>query len=84
METALKYFEDTYLFKYESILLDTITSDDFLDKKILVLSETIFYLQGGGQSSDVGTISSMDQKVIFEVEKKYLIKTVRFGILATI
>ncbi|KAK2629728.1 hypothetical protein QTJ16_000548 [Diplocarpon rosae] len=33
----------------------------------LVTDETIFYVQGGGQPSDTGTISSGEPKVIFQV-----------------
>jgi Ser-tRNA(Ala) deacylase AlaX len=35
----------------------------------LILDETIFHPQGGGQPSDEGTISSMDGQSVFKVHK---------------
>lgn len=68
-ETKLKYFEDSYLFQSQATLLDIIQGENFPDKQILILDETIFYPQGGGQPSDVGFISSLDNSAVFEVEK---------------
>lgn len=53
MDTKLLYLLDTYNFEAESKLL--FSSSDSKGAYI-VLEETIFYPQGGGQPSDVGTI----------------------------
>jgi Ser-tRNA(Ala) deacylase AlaX len=68
-QTKLKYFQDTYLFQSKAVLVDIIQEESFADKQILILDETIFYPQGGGQPSDTGFIFNNDKTVIFEVEK---------------
>jgi alanyl-tRNA synthetase len=62
--TKLLYLHDTYL--KESIA--TIKSvGEYEGKKYLILDQTIFYAQGGGQPSDVGTITTITG--VFEVQK---------------
>ncbi len=68
-ETKLKYFEDTYLFQSQATVLDIIEDGNFPDKQILILDQTIFYPQGGGQPSDTGIIESKDGNFVFKVEK---------------
>jgi Ser-tRNA(Ala) deacylase AlaX len=68
-QTKLKYFEDTYLFQSKAVLADIIKDESFPDKQVLILDETIFYPQGGGQPSDTGFIFNNDKTAIFEVEK---------------
>ncbi len=59
-----KYFEDTYLFQYDSELL---SHEQIEGQEVLVFSDTIFYPQGGGQPSDTGTILS--DSYTFKVNK---------------
>jgi alanyl-tRNA synthetase len=63
-ETKLKYLEDTYLFQYKAKVVDIFMQED---KTVIVLDETIFYPQGGGQPSDFGYINNSNGK--FEVQK---------------
>lgn len=53
MSTKLKYFEDSNLCK-DSAVIVTVGSDE--NGHYLVLDQTIFYPQGGGQPSDCETI----------------------------
>ena len=60
--TNLLYLENTYLFNSKA----NIEKIDHLEKrKYLVLNQTIFYPQGGGQPSDRGYIA--DQLFQFTV-----------------
>ncbi|RNA33148.1 hydrolase [Brachionus plicatilis] len=52
-DTKLLYLSDTYKFEAESIL---VCSGSDTKGTFVVLDETIFYPQGGGQPSDVGII----------------------------
>lgn len=52
METHLSYFEDTYKFDEHATIMAT---DKDENGHFLVLNQTIFYPQGGGQPSDQGT-----------------------------
>ena len=49
-ETAKKYYEDPNLAEYSATVLGS------FEPNIVLLEETIFYPEGGGQPSDVGTI----------------------------
>lgn len=67
------YYNDTYLFESKSVVVG-VEELPSLDKKkpdekvkAVVLEDTIFHPQGGGQPSDVGTIDSTDGKVSFNV-----------------
>ena len=53
--TALIYLSNTYLAKFTAQLLAE-RNDDF--GTCLILDQTIFYPQGGGQPADVGVIKS--------------------------
>ncbi|MEM9219858.1 MAG: alanine--tRNA ligase-related protein [Cyanobacteria bacterium P01_F01_bin.150] len=53
MPTNLIYLEDTYKFSGQSSIKD-VSSDE--RGQYCILSETVFYPQGGGQPSDTGTI----------------------------
>lgn len=55
MSTKLSYFEDTYKFKESAVI--TATGRDEIGPYVL-LDQTIFYPQGGGQPSDSGTMES--------------------------
>mmetsp|Transcript_36696 Transcript_36696/g.61871 ORF Transcript_36696/g.61871 Transcript_36696/m.61871 type:complete len:259 (+) Transcript_36696:250-1026(+) len=51
--TGLVYFTDTYTFDIKSEVICVVEEDD---RVAVVLRETVFYAQGGGQPSDVGTM----------------------------
>ena len=62
--TQLTYLSDTYLLRSPAKILDI----QIVEEKIaIILDETIFYPQGGGQPSDTGNIESPTGT--FEVEK---------------
>ncbi|KAJ1935974.1 hypothetical protein EC988_008326, partial [Linderina pennispora] len=77
MPTELLYFDDTYLFAGAATVLDVTcssaaTDDPDLAKALskaqhaVILDQTLFYPQGGGQPTDVGTISS--NSAVFSVK----------------
>lgn len=53
--TKLNYLDDTYLFKSEAIFVEIKENEN---GKAIILDETIFYPQGGGQPADNGKIIS--------------------------
>ena len=71
-----KYFEDTYLFRFESEL---IAHEKEEETDILVFSDTIFYPQGGGQPSDVGSISNGGYSFRVDKVKKIENRILHFG-----
>jgi Ser-tRNA(Ala) deacylase AlaX len=62
--TILLYLEDMYKLNSQAKVIDII-KDNEMNK--IVLDQTVFYPQGGGQPSDKGTIQS--SKALFEVQK---------------
>mmetsp|Transcript_20391 Transcript_20391/g.28248 ORF Transcript_20391/g.28248 Transcript_20391/m.28248 type:complete len:151 (+) Transcript_20391:137-589(+) len=73
--TQLLYFGNTYLFRAAAKVISRFVEED--GRLAVVLSSTVFYPQGGGQPSDVGTITS--GKSSFQVEdvrckQVYLVK----------
>lgn len=54
MITHLSYFEDTYKFTDQATLRESNKDENGI---FLILDQTIFYPQGGGQPSDQGTIN---------------------------
>ncbi|KAJ2558121.1 hypothetical protein EV175_000947 [Coemansia sp. RSA 1933] len=67
METKLKYFDDTYELEGTATVVQIVeggaTDDEALSKALskyrhaVVLDQTLFYPQGGGQPADTGTIT---------------------------
>ena len=55
--TKLKYLEDSYLYKYESVFIEEKNHEKWT---ALILEETIFYPQWGWQKSDIWKIFSED------------------------
>jgi Ser-tRNA(Ala) deacylase AlaX len=55
--TKLNYLEDTYLFESEATFVEIRENEK---GKAIILDETIFYPQGGGQPADRGEITSGD------------------------
>lgn len=68
--TKLNYLDDTYLFEAEAIFIKVKENSI---RKAVVLDETIFYPQGGGQPADKGEIISGDN--IFAVSDVRLDET---------
>lgn len=68
--TKLNYLDDTYLFESKAIFVETKENEN---GKAIILDETIFYPQGGGQPADKGEIISRDN--IFAVIDVKLDKT---------
>jgi Ser-tRNA(Ala) deacylase AlaX len=62
--TKLLYFENSYLFESTAKVVEI---GEHEGKTFVILDQTIFYPQGGGQPSDTGTITS--ENCIFEVQK---------------
>jgi len=74
MYTIRKYYENTYLFELESKVINIIANEE-KDKNeetswIIILKETIYHPQGGGQPYDKGEIISItNENAIFIVTK---------------
>lgn len=62
-QTKLLYLEDFNLLQSEAVVTD-ISRDG--ERDIVVLDQTVFYPQGGGQPYDRGTIESPSKKFIIE------------------
>lgn len=60
--TQLLYQQDTYLFKSTTSVLEIRTLED--GRIAVILDQTIFYPQGGGQPCDTGTISSNQARFV--------------------
>jgi Ser-tRNA(Ala) deacylase AlaX len=58
MTTKLLFTENTFNYTYENAEVASVTNVTDKQSKIVVLHETIFYPQGGGQPSDVGYITN--------------------------
>ncbi|GAB1483294.1 alanyl-tRNA editing protein [Treponema sp.] len=56
MATLRRYYDN---FELESLEAQLISIRDMGEKKALILDETIFYPEGGGQSSDLGSINGL-------------------------
>jgi len=65
-KTKLRYLDDTYLFEYNATVIEI--KENNLGKAI-ILDETIFYPQGGGQPTDIGIIKSKDSTFIVKEVK---------------
>ena len=61
--TKLLYLEDFNLLQAEATVLDALGEND---RDTVILDQTIFYPQGGGQPYDTGTIESDDNKFVVE------------------
>lgn len=61
--TTLKYLTDMYIYEDNAKVIDVKSGDT--EEKMVILDQTIFYPQGGGQPSDIGTIEA--DGVVFRV-----------------
>ncbi|MFC6826907.1 alanine--tRNA ligase [Halopelagius fulvigenes] len=59
-ETERLYYDDQERMEFEAVVLDVFERDDGYD---VVLDQTMFYPEGGGQPADHGTLSSDDTTV---------------------
>jgi alanyl-tRNA synthetase len=59
-ETEKLYYEEPERTEFEAVVLDVIEREEGYD---VVLDQTMFYPEGGGQPADVGTLSSDDGTV---------------------
>jgi alanyl-tRNA synthetase len=69
IQTKRLYFEDPYLTDFEASILDRRTH---LDKPAVVLDQTCFYPEGGGQPADKGTLSGVPVLHVMELEGEIL------------
>ncbi|WP_306054762.1 alanine--tRNA ligase [Natronococcus wangiae] len=59
-ETEKLYYDDQHRTEFEAVVLDVFEREDGYD---VVLDQTMFYPEGGGQPADAGTLSSDDTSV---------------------
>lgn len=59
-ETEKLYYDDQQRTQFEAVVLDVFEREDGYD---IVLDQTMFYPEGGGQPADAGTISTEDTTV---------------------
>lgn len=80
MHTQLKYFEDSELYEYAAIVLSI---EELNGRYAIILDQTIFYPQGGGQPYDLGVIEGPNG--IFDVQEVRLVEDVvyHYGLFRT-
>ena len=68
MDTRRLFKEDVYLKTAKAVITDIQREEENL---VLILDQTIFFPEGGGQSSDIGTISDLTVTHVYE-DKDYI------------
>lgn len=68
-ETKRLYFEDPYSTEFEAVLVESLVH---AQKPALVLDQTCFYPESGGQPSDRGTISGVEVIQVIEKDNRIL------------
>jgi len=67
-ETETLYYDDQYRTEFEAVVLDVIEREDGFD---VVLDQTMFYPEGGGQPADHGSLSTEDKTVqVVDVQQR--------------
>ena len=66
MATELLYMKNMQTLSCSAVILETKENEG---KTILILDQTVFYPQGGGQPYDIGIIKSEDAQFVFEVRE---------------
>ncbi|MFB6095353.1 MAG: alanine--tRNA ligase, partial [Halodesulfurarchaeum sp.] len=67
-ETERLYYDDQYRTEFEAMVLDVFEREDGYD---VVLDQTMFYPEGGGQPPDHGTLSTGETTVnVLDVQRK--------------
>ena len=71
-DTEALYYDDPYRKEFEAVVLDVFEREDDGDEVYdIVLDQTMFYPEGGGQPADHGTLSTDDQTVdVVDVQKR--------------
>ncbi len=66
-ETEPLYYDDPYATSFEAVIIDVLERED---DWAVVLDQTLFYPEGGGQPADHGTLSTEDRTVrVLDVQK---------------
>jgi alanyl-tRNA synthetase len=66
-ETKRLYFEDPYSMEFEAVVVERLVH---AQKPILVLDQTCFYPEAGGQPSDRGTIDGVEVSQVIEEDNR--------------
>ena len=66
MKTERVYYTEVYLKNLRSKVMEVLPCPDDKDSILLILDSTIFFPEGGGQSSDLGTINDYPVTHVFE------------------
>ncbi|MFC3477790.1 alanine--tRNA ligase [Halobacterium litoreum] len=71
-ETEALYYDDAYRSEFEAVVLDVFEREEGDDTVYdVVLDQTMFYPEGGGQPADHGTLSTDDHAVdVFDVQER--------------
>ncbi|MCG1004409.1 MULTISPECIES: alanine--tRNA ligase [Halobacterium] len=71
-ETEALYYDDPYRSEFEAVVLDVFErGEDGEEVYDVVLDQTMFYPEGGGQPADHGTLSTDDQSIeVVDVQKR--------------
>jgi alanyl-tRNA synthetase len=72
-ETETLYYDDAYRSEFEAVVLDVFEREDEDGDAAydVVLDQTMFYPEGGGQPADTGTLSTSDRTVdVTDVQKR--------------
>ena len=68
MKTERVYYVDVYAKNLTAKIVDILPSPKDKEAILLVLDKTIFFPEGGGQSSDIGFINDLEVSHVFEAD----------------
>ncbi len=69
MSTQKLYYFDSYLTEFQANIIETLP---YQDKYAIIMDETYFYPESGGQPSDIGTINNVRISYVIEKDNKIL------------